>query len=482
MKKLLCLFCSVLLAFGLLGGLPVAAAGTVTASVSESAVTVGSSVTVTIQYAGEEGIGSMDASLQYNAQVFEYVSCAGATANGSAGMVAISYFATEAVPPKTLTVTLTFKAIAAGSGDFAVDTKMYDDYDNLLGELKKSLTAAASNPTLSGDANLASLKPSKGTLTPKFDKNTTEYTISVDYTVTSLTLSATTSHQDAKTSISGKNSLDVGKNTRVVTVTAPNGSTKKYTVVITREKQKTTTSGSTTGTTGTTTAPPPPDALDVEVNGVLMTVPDTQPAVDAPAGFKWDNTSVNGVEVPAAKNETTGMVLLYLTDTTTKKSAFFIYDTVAGEFAPFRQLTVAGGAYVLHDLPESENLPLGTVLGTIPHGESAVPAYVYEDTALADYAILWVTAPDGHTGLYTYDRSDGSLQRYHLVTPPAQDTVTDPEPVDPEPKPGAFGAFILANQRVILLVAAACAALALLVAVVFVVIRMSAGGRSKGRH
>ena len=38
------------------------------------------------------------------------------------------------------------------------------------------------------------------------------------------------------------------------------------------------------------------------------------------------------------------------------------------------------------------------------------------------------------------------------------------------------------KQRVILLVAAACAALALLIAVVFVVIRMSAGGRSKGRH
>ena len=177
------------------------------------------------------------------------------------------------------------------------------------------------------------------------------------------------------------------------------------------------------------------------------------------------------------------MVLLYLTDTSTKKSAFFIYDAAAGDFTPFRQLTVAGGTYVLHQLPPSENVPLGTVLGSITHEDSTVSAYVYEDATLADYAILWVTAPDGYTGLYTYDRTDGSLQRYHLVTPPAEDTLTDPQPEpDPEPKPGAFASFILANQRVILLVAAACAALALLIAVAFVVIRLGVGGRSKGRH
>ena len=481
MKKLLCLALSVLLALGLLGGLPVAAAGSVTAAVSSSAVTVGDSVTVTLKYAGEAGVGSMDASLQYNTQVFEYVSCSGATANGSAGMVTISYFCLEVEAPKTLTVTLTFKAIAAGSGDFVIDTRMSDDSDNQLGDLKKTLTVSATNPTLSGDANLSSLKPSKGTLTPKFDKNTTEYTITVDYTVTSLTLSATTSHADAKTSISGKNALEVGKNTRVVTVTAPNGSTKKYTVVITREKQKTTTSGSTTGTTGTTTTAPPADALEVEVDGVLMTVSDTQPKVDAPSGFKWDNVTVNGVEVPAAKNETTGMVLLYLTDKEREKSAFYIYDSAAEAFTLFRQMTVAGGTYILHPLPESETAPLGAVPGTITYEEGTITAYVYEDPALADYAILWVTAADGHTGLYTYDRRDGSLQRYHLYTPPVVDVITDPSP-DPEPQTGAFAAFILAHQRVILLTAAACAALALLAVIVVMALRVGFGRHNKGRH
>ncbi len=489
MKKLISLFLAVWLLLTPLCALPAAAAGTVSAVADQTSVVVGNTVTVTLKYnGGNSGIASMDATFHYNAKSFEYVSCQGATANGQAGVVTISYFATEAVAPQSLTLTLTFKAIAAGDAAFSLKTGgMWDDDENLLGTPTATLSVSATNPTLSGDANLASLKPSKGTLTPKFDKNTVNYTVTVDYTVTSLSLSATTSHADAKTSISGANALEVGKNTRVVTVTAPNGTTKKYTVVITREAQKTTTTTTKkptagTTTTTTTTAPPPADALEVEVNGVLMSAAATQPDAELPQGFHWDIATVNGVDVPTGKHEKSGMLLLYLTNTTTEESAFYIYDPVVDSFARFREIKVAGGAYVLLDLPNSETAPLGTVVGNLTVGEETVTAYVYEEPDLADFAIVWVTTPEGDLGLYTYDRTEGSLQRYHATPQPEPDTtpVVDPEP---EPEPVGFLAFILANKNVILIVTAAAAALALLIAAVILGIRgLDMAPRSKGRH
>ena len=98
----------------------------------------------------------------------------------------------------------------------------------MLNTPSASTSITVSSPVvLSGNANLSSLKVSSGTLSPAFSANTTNYSVTVPNNVTSVTISAVTAEKDAKTSISGKNSLSVGTNTRVITVTAPNGATKK---------------------------------------------------------------------------------------------------------------------------------------------------------------------------------------------------------------------------------------------------------------
>lgn len=485
MKKHLCLVLCLTLLIGLLAVLPASAAATVTATASGSSVLVNSTVTLTLKFdGGDKGIGSLDAQLQYNAKSFEYVSCTNATANGSAGVVKLSYFSSEAVPSKTVAVTLTFKAIAAGSGDFSLTTEgMWDDTDALLGTPSAKVEVAATNPTLSGNANLASLKPSKGTLTPKFSANTTEYTVSVDYSVTSLTLSATTADKGAKTAISGKNALAVGKNTRVITVTAPNGSTKKYTVVITREPQKATTTGQSGGTTTTTAPPPAADALEVTVGGVLMTVADTQPQVDLPAGYIWDYIELNRVDVPAARNMTTDTVMLYLTNEVTATGNFYIYYATAGEFELFRPLKVAGGNYTLLEMPAGQNAPAGTVPSTFPYEGGTVNAFAYEDTGLADYLIVYAISPAGVTGLYVYDRTDGSFQRYYqqpaLQAPPVD---APPNDGDQEPKENAFVAFVTRHRSVLLTVGAAGCGLALFICATVFAVRLIPGSRKKGKH
>ena len=502
MKKLFCLLFSLLMLVGLLSALPVAAAGgKVTVSADKTAVTIGDNVTVTAKYTHDGGIGSMDLFFHYNTKAFEYVS-SNPAASG-AGKLKISYYATEAVAPTSVTVTITLKAIAAGSGDFKLETGYIatdDDETALVGDVK-TLGVTANNPTLSGDANLASLKPSKGTLTPKFNKNTTEYTVSVPYTVTSLSLVCSTSHPDADTAISGKNALKVGKNTRTVTVTAPNGNTKKYTVVITREEQKTTkpttttkkpdtsttedaTTESTEDTTESTTLPTPAeDALVVNVGNKEMTIADLQPEVELPVGFHWDSQTVNLVDVPAAKQDEGDLILLYLTEKDAETGAFYIYNPESGDFAYFRQLTLNGGVYILHDLPDSETGPAGTEIGTISYEGVTIPAYLFLDENLSDYAVVWATNPKGETAFYTYDMMEETLQRYHAVEVEAPTTTTQPveQPVETEPEQNAFVSFVDTYQQTILICAAALGGLAVLIAMILLVIRLATSSH-KGKH
>ena len=100
---------------------------------------------------------------------------------------------------------------------------------------------------LGGNNNLQSLAVSPGTLSPAFDASTTNYTVDVASTVTSVTVSATKSDPNAVMSGSvtagggqatGQATILLsgpGTSTSVsITVTAPNGSQKTYTVIVHR--------------------------------------------------------------------------------------------------------------------------------------------------------------------------------------------------------------------------------------------------------
>ena len=478
MKKSVCLLLCVLMLLTSLSGMTAhAATGSLAATASGSSITIGNTVTVTLKYdGGGAKIGSIDAQLSYNTKAFEFVSCDGITANGDAGVVRMSYFATDTAPA-AVSATLKFKAIAAGAANFAVTTSEFsndDDYSS-LGTPSKSLSVSAINPTKSANANLASIKPSSGTLTPKFSPNVTNYTISVPYTTTSLSLSVTTEDKGAKTSVSGKNALAVGKNTQVITVTAPNGTTKKYTVVINRSANQTTTTNG-TGTTTTTTTATQEDPLEVEVDGVMMTVSDTQPDATLLDGFKWTHITINGISVSAAVNETTNITLVYLINTQSESSAFYIYDEGAKTFAPFHPFKVSGGDYILREMPAGLTPPARAAKGVYTFGTTEHTVYRFEDTALEDIVLVYATSPAGKTGLFVYDTTDGSMQLYREISAAAD---TAPQPTEPV-QDNAFVAFVKQHRPIILIGAAALGGVALLsTAIVFIVASTRKGKNCK---
>ena len=98
-----------------------------------------------------------------------------------------------------------------------------------------TFTVTVNAKPLSSIATLSSLSVSAGTLTPTFDPETTSYTVTVTNSVSSITITATATDAKATVSGAGTKTLAVGANSFNIVVTAENGTTKTYTVVVTRE-------------------------------------------------------------------------------------------------------------------------------------------------------------------------------------------------------------------------------------------------------
>jgi uncharacterized repeat protein (TIGR02543 family) len=90
----------------------------------------------------------------------------------------------------------------------------------------------------SGDATLASLTVSPGVLSPAFDAGTTSYTVNVPNEVASIDVAGTATHAAATVSGTDRYALAVGSNEITITVTAEDGTTKNYVVVVAREEAR----------------------------------------------------------------------------------------------------------------------------------------------------------------------------------------------------------------------------------------------------
>lgn len=474
MKKSIISFLCILVFLFNLAIIPAnAATGAASLKVDTTSVKVGEMIKLTITYTSSS-VGGGVAFIKYDDKVFGFDSLSGSGTYNSDAAGLIKYTFADSSKKSSYSFTCTFKAKQAGSCKFELTSQDLVTFDEEPFTVSaQSISVSATNPTKSANANLASIKPSSGTLTPKFSASVTNYTISVPYTTTSMSLSVTTQDKGAKTSISGKNALSVGKNTQVITVTAPNGTTKKYTVVINRSaNQSTTTSG-----TGTTTTAPQDDPLEVEVDGMTMTVSDTQPDATPPEGFMWTHININDINVSAAVNEKTNMTLIYLINPQTERGAFYIYDEGTETFKSFYPLTVSGGTYILHNMPAGQVFSVPMVPDSYMFGSTDVSVYRFEDVELSDILLVYATSPAGKTGLYVYDKTDGSMQLYRSITAAAD---TPPQTTRPKQNENAFIGFVKQNRTLILIGAAALGGIALAVtAIVFIIAATRKGKNCK---
>lgn len=265
----------------------------------------------------------------------------------------------------------------------------------------------------SSDNTLKSLQISPGTLSPAFSPDRTTYNATVDADVTELVVSAAANDSAAKISISGRR-MDPGSNTTTITVTAEDGSVKKYIIYTTRLED---------GQEATTEAESKTEAVTedasqavnndgtVTIDGRKYSVVRDYSGITIPDGYQEIDYDYNGQKINAVKGIKTGLILMYL-ESEDGKGGFYIYDETAKTFSPYNTVAEPEITYVVLPITNSLEKPAGYALTRFTMNGKEVQVLMDADR---QYCLFYGVSSLGEKGWFRYRVSDGSIQAYSVV-------------------------------------------------------------------
>lgn len=261
----------------------------------------------------------------------------------------------------------------------------------------------------SSNASLSSLVISAGTLSPEFSAATKDYTATVDYSCSSLAVTANPADSKASvTSVTGNDSLEVGENTVSVVVTAEDGSTSTYNIVVTRRAED---------------DPENADKQDnwkkFDINGTEWTMVNDIPEDVVPEGFEHSKTVIDGLEYNTLHGTFGDITLVYLQSES--GNGLFVYD--AAQNAAYEYVRINSEShFIVVLLPNVDDVPEGyNEVSLSIEGKGVATAYQTKaekkDDQTKDFYLVYAMNDNGESGWYTYDSVDGTYMRTKLSTP-----------------------------------------------------------------
>ena len=296
-----------------------AASGSIRVTGTSSAV-VGNRVTVTVTLSSSTGIGSWQMALNYDKSYLQLVS---STAEAGGTTMANSADSLDGVRSKSYT--FVFKTLKTGNTRVSVSSYLayaFDESEISLTSSSKSIrimTQEELEASYSKDNNLKDLTVTVGEetyeISPEFDRDTLEYTVTVPTGTTLVNVSAT--RNDSTASVDGDGEIEVteGLNTVPIVVTAQNGDEKTYTLIINVEDQ---------------------NPIHVTIDGNNYTVVKSDTLLTAPTTFTATTVAIDGFDIPAFVNDAIGYTLVGLKDDAGNIS---LYRYQNGEYSLYNELT-----------------------------------------------------------------------------------------------------------------------------------------------
>lgn len=363
-----------------------AASGKINVS-GTSTVVVGNNVTVTVTLSSSTLIGSWEMSLNYDKN---YLQLRSATSESNG----IRMAASTATGVKSKSYTFTFKTLKKGSTSVSVGGYLAYAYAD-LSEISLSsnskkiniITQAELEASYSKNNNLASLGVEGFTLTPEFNANTLEYSVTVPEDTKNVNITGTV--QDKKASINGVGVHDVnqGNNKFLVTVKAENGSEKTYTINVDVKDE---------------------NPIEVTVGDKKYTVVKIKENLPIASLYNEYSIKINEFDIPAYKNDYTGLVLVGLKDAEGNIS-LFIYDDENNSYKEYNELK--SSQITIYPLKPEENIE-GYKKGNVKIQDIAVEGfYLNEDSDF--FVIYGVNVETGDKGFYMYDKKMQTLIKYN---------------------------------------------------------------------
>ena len=442
-----------------------AQAANVVIALSASTVSVGNNVTATISVSGSD-ISAYTIYVSYNSSVLQYNSASGsAIVNGGGGTVTASGTSAGSF-------SISFTAIANGNGSITTSgSDVYDINGNAISISHAGATVTVATASNNGDTNngnatteagettetteddgrsadcdLASLQVSPGTLTPAFSADRTTYSLQVDEDVTSVVVSASAADGNATTSVSGANSIQKGKNTVRVTVTAENGAVKVYTINVQ--------AGEDVGD--------PVATIDGKEYSFVM----NEDGLEAPEGFTAGTTTYKDWDVLSYESPNKKITVVCLKDED-GENHWFIMDAEKDVFTPYQEYSSQYNRYIITAVPDGVAIPDGFKETTLKIGDNSVVAYQSDDIADKDLYLVYAINVEGEEGFYEYDAKEQAFLRYvpmivsEEVLVPATPTVATPSapvevPTEKSPFTNPFVIGIMVGAAVIIVILVVC--------------------------
>lgn len=294
----------------------------------------------------------------------------------------------------------------------------------------------------SSNASLGSLVISAGTLSPEFSAATKDYTATVDYSCSSLAVTANPADSKASvTSVTGNDSLEVGENTVSVVVTAEDGSTSTYNIVVTRRAED---------------DPENADKQDnwkkFDINGTEWTMVNDIPEDVVPEGFEHSKTVIDGLEYNTLHGTFGDITLVYLQSES--GNGLFVYDAAQNAAYEFVRIN-SESHFIVVLLPKVDDVPEGyNEISLSIEGKGVATAYQTKgektDDQTKDFYLVYAMNDNGESGWYTYDSVDGTYMRTELSTPTVAQE--ESESVNSELVPGIANKYLVLAAILVLII------------------------------
>ena len=294
----------------------------------------------------------------------------------------------------------------------------------------------------SSNASLGSLVISAGTLSPEFSAATKDYTATVDYSCSSLAVTANPADSKASvTSVTGNDSLEVGENTVSVVVTAEDGSTSTYNIVVTRRAED---------------DPENADKQDnwkkFDINGTEWTMVNDIPEDVVPEGFEHSKTVIDGLEYNTLHGTFGDITLVYLQSES--GNGLFVYDAAQNAAYEFVRIN-SELHFIVVLLPKVDDVPEGyNEISLSIEGKGVATAYQTKaektDDQTKDFYLVYAMNDNGESGWYTYDSVDGTYMRTELSTPTVAQEENDA--VKSELVPGIANKYLVLAAILVLII------------------------------
>lgn len=382
--------------FTLLIGINTVDAASVSISSNKSSVIVGNTVTFTVTINGGGVIGQAYGSVKASSNLTLLA--------GSSG-TSISYYNGNNDQTKTLTYTYKYKANASGTASITVsgvevgilETGNFETVSTQsknISIVKSSSSGSSSNGTTSNkkeyskNNNLSSISIEGYELEPKFNKDTTEYKLTVDESVEKIKIDAKVEDNKAAVTGAGEINLSPGTNTIELKVIAENGNEKKYKIVISVEDLH-------------------PIKVKIDKNEFTV-VKKNNDLIEPLENFKETTIKIDDQDTVAYSNPNTNVTLVILKDKD-NKLGYYIYNAHNNTYEEYNYISINNVNIQL--LSTNEKLENFEKYQTTIHD---VTVDIYKIKKSHKVGLIYgVNTANGNTGYYVYDKNEDTLSKYY---------------------------------------------------------------------